>query len=89
MDDFMIIGFGITAILGTKRLVNIDKLLGLTTKYALLAAIVLGVLLSVLNQLATMFPAFKVWYTVVMTGLAVGLAGAEVYDNRKAMGLEE
>ena len=81
--DFAI--FGISAVLLVKLMVNIIKQYGLSTKLALPAAVVLGVLLSILNQVAILFPEFAFWYKTIWTGVVVGLVAAEVYDVGKSL----
>lgn len=81
--DFAV--FGLSAVVVVKLVVNVLKLLGLSTKWAMPAALVSGILLAVANQLASEFPAFLVWYRVVFAGLIAGLGAAELYDVTRAL----
>jgi hypothetical protein len=80
--DFMI--FGIVASVLVKSIVNVAKELGLTGKWPLVLAIGVGILLAAGLQVATLFPAFAVWYKVVITGLVSGLTAAEFYQVERA-----
>lgn len=81
--DIMV--FGISGIVLVKIAVEILKGYNLVEKLWLPAALAIGVLLSVLNKLATMYPAVAEWYKVIFVGLAVGLAASELYDLQKSL----
>ncbi len=52
---------------------------------AIPVALALGVALSLLNQFATLWPAFGLWYETVMAGLLIGLAACGVFDATSAL----
>uniref|UniRef100_A0AAU6R610 Holin n=1 Tax=Micrococcus phage Olihed TaxID=3092209 RepID=A0AAU6R610_9CAUD len=68
-------------------LVTLIKDLGLPAKLAPLAAVVLGVVLSVLAALA-LGPVGN-WYETVSLGVILGLSAAGLYDGAKAIGSKQ
>ena len=76
--------FGIAASVVVKLLVNALKALGLPGKYALYAALAVGILLGIGNQLALQSPTFATWYQTVFGGIIAALVAAELYDAGKA-----
>lgn len=76
--------FGIAASVVVKLLVNALKALGLPSKLALWAALIVGVALGVCNQFATQSPAFATWYHVVFSGIVAALVASELFDASKA-----
>ncbi|HOW77912.1 MAG TPA: hypothetical protein PK406_00540 [Verrucomicrobiota bacterium] len=81
--DFAV--FGISAVVLVKLLVELLKKGGLSTRWAWAASILVGIVLAVANQLASMFPEFLTWYRAVFGGLIAGLGAAELYDAKKAL----
>ena len=81
-SDFMV--FGIAASVLVKAIVNMVKELGLGGKWPLVLAIGVGIALAAGMQLASTYPAFAIWFKVVMTGLVSGLTAAEIYQAQKA-----
>lgn len=81
MEELMV--FGVSGIVVIKLLVNVAKKLGLASKYAFHAALVLGLLLSILTALAEQHPALLFWYLRVMVGLFAGAGATELYDWAK------
>lgn len=65
-------------------LVTLFKDLGLPSKLGPLAAVVLGVLLSVLSALAV-GPITANWYETVSVGVILGLSASGLYDGAKAI----
>ena len=57
-----------------KRLFNVEG------RWLVLAAVVTGIILSVLSQLAIQDPSFDTWFRAVMGGLMAGLMAAGIYD---------
>jgi len=78
MEEFAV--YGLSGVLVIKYMVDAAKVMGLPTKFALPLAIVLGIILSAGVQVAQMYPAFALWFKVVMLGLFAALGAAEVYD---------
>jgi hypothetical protein len=78
MEEFAV--YGLSGLLAVKYLVNAAKAMGMSTKFALPLAIAIGILLSAGIQVAQMYPAFALWFRVVMIGLFAALGAAEVYD---------
>lgn len=65
-------------------LVTLIKDLGLPAKFAPLAAVVLGVALSVLAALS--LGTVSNWYEPVATGIILGLSAAGLYDGARVIG---
>jgi hypothetical protein len=77
--------YGISAVVVITLIVQLIKTLGLDPRWAVLAAIVVGVVLSAANYLAQIVPGFGNWFQVVMAGLIAGLAAAGLYSGQKAL----
>jgi ABC-type iron transport system FetAB permease component len=77
--------YGIPAAVLVAVLVEVFKHYGLDSRWAILAAIGVGVLLSVLNHVAQIVPGFEAWYQVVLAGLVAGLTAAGLYSGQKAL----
>lgn len=74
--------FGVAAPVVIMALVElIKRLFGIDGKWAILAAVVVGLVLSTANHLAGIVPAFGEWYQVVIAGMFMGLAACGVYDT--------
>jgi hypothetical protein len=78
MSNFAV--FGISAAVLVKLLVNVAKVVGLPSKWALLAALLFGVGLAVANQFALQSPAFATWYEVIFGGVIAALVASELYN---------
>lgn len=81
--DFVV--FGIPAAVLIVVLVELFKQWGLQSRWAVVAAIMVGILLSVSNYLATIVPGFETWYEVVFAGVIAGLTAAGLYSGQKAL----
>ena len=77
MPDLVIAGIPVIAII--IGLVEYIKSIGLPTKYAPAVAIALGVLASVVAQLAVTYPGISPWVEAVVIGLVVGMAATGLY----------
>lgn len=76
--------FGVAASILVKAIVNLAKELGLGGKWPLVLAIVVGIVLAAGMQLSEMYPAFALWFRVVVTGSIAGLTASELYQAEKA-----
>lgn len=65
-------------------LVTLLKDLGLPSKFSPLAAVLLGVALSILGALS--LGIITNWYETVSLGVILGLSAAGLYDGAKAVG---
>lgn len=72
--------FGVSAVLVIIGLVQLAKALGLPTRFAGVAAVILGVLAS----LGYTYYAEAPWLQAVVIGLAIGLSAAGLYSGAKA-----
>lgn len=73
--------FGVAAPIVIVALVELlKKLFGIEGKWAILAAVLVGLALSVANHLAKIVPGFAQWYQVVVVGVFGGLAACGIYD---------
>ena len=81
--DFAV--FGIPAAVIIVVLVEVLKRYGLESKWAVLVAMGLGVVLSVCIYLASISIGFATWFKVIMAGLMTGLAAAGLYGGQKAL----
>jgi predicted aspartyl protease len=72
--------FGVLASFWVKTIVDLIKKAGLSDKWAIPAALVVGILLAVCNQLAAMFPQFALWLKVIVGGVTAALAAMNLYD---------
>ena len=81
--DFAV--FGIPAAVIIVVLIEVLKRYGLESKWAVLVAMGLGVVLSVCIHLASISAAFAIWFKVIMAGLMTGLAAAGLYGGQKAL----
>ena len=73
--------FGIPAAVFVVAIVQLLKSqFGIEGKWAILAAVVIGIVLSVANYAAKIVPGFAAWYEVVLAGLMAGLAACGIYD---------
>lgn len=61
-------------------LVELSKRLGIRGNWLIVASMAIGVVLGVLTQVAQLYPEAGRWVTIVIYGLAVGLAASGVYD---------
>lgn len=77
--------FGIPAAVIITLIVELAKQLGLNARWAVLAAIVTGIILSAANHMAQIVPGFGDWFQVVMAGLMAGLVAAGLYSGQKAL----
>ncbi len=76
--------FGVAAPIVIVALVELLKrLFGIEGKWAILAAVLVGLALSLANHLAQIVPGFVEWYQVVLFGVMAGLAACGVYDVAK------
>lgn len=77
--EFMV--FGIPAAALTVALVELLKrLLDLSGKRAILAAVIVGLVLSLGNQFMGVVPGFAIWYEAIVAGLVTGMMACGVYD---------
>jgi hypothetical protein len=74
---------GVSGLLIVKYIINALKQMGLSTKLALPAAIIVGIALAVANKFAVDSVVVKAWFETALTGLFIGLGAAEVYDAGK------
>lgn len=81
--DFVVYGIPAAALIAV--IVEVCKQYGLDSRWAILAAIGTGVLLSVLNYVAQIVPGFDAWYQVVLAGIVAGLTAAGLYSGQKAL----
>lgn len=81
--DFLV--FGVSAVALVMALVQMLKGAGLSARWAPLASIGLGLLLSGGNALAQILPWFGQAWQVAIMGLVVGLAASGVYSGTKAL----
>lgn len=73
--------FGIPAAVLIVAIVQLLKSqLNIEGKWAILAAVVIGIVLSVANYAAKVVPGFAAWYEVVVAGLMAGLVACGIYD---------
>ena len=73
--------FGVAAPVVIVALVEmLKRLFGIEGKWAILAAVLTGLALSVANHLVKIVPGFAEWYQVVVVGVFGGLAACGVYD---------
>ena len=52
---------------------------------AIILAVVVGVLVAVAAQAATLWPVFGVWWETVVAGILLGLAACGLYDAGQAV----
>ncbi len=74
--------FGVAATIVIVALVELLKrVFGIEGKWAILAAVLIGIVLSLANQVAQIVPWFAVWYQAVLVGVFGGLAACGMYDT--------
>jgi hypothetical protein len=84
MESFL--AFGVPATVLIVILVEVLKRFGVVKgNWAILAAVLTGVGLAVLNRVAELVPGFAAWYSVVGAGLLAGLAASGLFDGGKAI----
>ena len=76
---------GVAAPIAIVALVELLKqLFGFSGKWAILAAVLIGLALSLANHVAGIVPGFGEWYEVVIVGVFGGLAACGIYDAAHA-----
>jgi hypothetical protein len=65
-------------------LVEFAKKLGAQGNTLTVVSAVIGLVLGVAFKLSEMYPAFALWFQVVVFGLAIGLAACGLYDFMNA-----
>ena len=85
MDELLVFGASAVAIIA--GCVQLLKRIWPATfeggRWAILASVILGLLLSVANKLGEVIPGFSAWYQVVVVGIAAGLGACGLYDASK------
>ena len=84
MDELLI--FGISGVVIVTVLIQALKLWIPALqegRWAILAAVVAGLVLAVANQMAQIIPGFETWYRVAFLGIVTGLAACGLYDVGK------
>lgn len=76
---------GVPAAIVIVMLVEVLKRAGLDRRFAPLAAILLGILTTVAVHLAIQWPALRIWWEVIGSGLLLGLTSSGLYSGGKAM----
>jgi hypothetical protein len=84
MENFVV--FGIPATVLVVLIVELLKRFKVVSgDGAILAAIVTGVALAVLNKVAELVPGFEAWYAVVFIGVLAGFAASGLYDGTTSL----
>ena len=65
--------------------VELCKALGLPTRLAPLAAVVVGLALGMLGTLVAFYPAARPWLEGVLGGIVLGLAASGLYSGQKTL----
>ena len=78
--------FGVSGIVVITLAVELLKRFGVVQgDQAIVAAIVVGVVLSVANRLMAIVPGFEAWYQVVVIGALAGFAASGLYDAQRGV----
>ena len=72
--------FGVLASVWVKTIVDLSKKVGVKDNWSILVALITGIVLAVLGQLAAMFPQFAVWLKVIVGGFTAALVAMNLYD---------
>jgi hypothetical protein len=85
MDELLVFGASAVTIIvaGVQLLKVIWPDVFSEGRWAILASVALGLLLSVFNKLSEIVPGFSEWYQVIVVGLAAGLGACGLYDVGK------
>jgi len=83
MGDLIV--FGVPGAVIIVALVELAKRYGLNARWAVLLAVVLGIVLAVVVQLAEVNPQVALWAQVVLGGVLVGLASSGLYSGGRAV----
>jgi hypothetical protein len=76
------LGGTITVTALTTLIVEIGKKLGwVKGDAAILVSATVGLILTVINQLAVIYPGIQTWGGVILAGVLAGLAAAGLYDG--------
>lgn len=87
MDSLLIDNFAIASFAGVAIVIALVawlRFMGLPTRWAPLVAVLIGLLLSLANQLAQVYPVVRPWLDAAVVGIMVGLAGSGFYDLGKS-----
>jgi len=83
MPELLIVGIPVVGII--IGVVELAKRQGLSTRWAPVVAVGMGIGVSLLSQLAVRSPGFAEWYEAAGAGLVVGLVAAGVYSAQKTL----
>jgi len=85
MEIESLVLYEVPAVLVIVALVEVAKGYGLSSKWAPLLAVGMGLLMAVCAQLASQDTVFDTWFRVVLAGLLAGLVACGAYSAQKAM----
>jgi len=81
MEDFLV--YGISVVVMVAGITNFLKKLGVKDNGSLIAAMILGPVIMVVNELSIQFPLISPWVRAVVIGLMCSLTASGLWDGAK------
>ena len=72
--------FGVAGAFWIKTIVDLLKMAKMPTAFAIPAALIVGIALSICNQIALTNPVFALWFQRVVEGITAALIAMNLYD---------
>ena len=77
--------FGVSVVIMVGGLTQFLKKLGVKDNWSLVAAMILGPVIMVVNQLAVQYPGISPWVKAVIIGLMASLTASGLWDGAKQL----